>query len=278
MRSSAYLISLLAGMFGMALGVVFGLPVSASQADRLADVLRISEVIDVMLDEGQAFGADLDRDMLDGQGGASWAAQVSRVYDRDVMENAVRKALNTRLSDSDIEQSLAFFDTELGQRILTLESTARQAMSDTAIEEIARAIYEDMDRQGDVRLNEIARFVDINDLLERNVTGALNATYHFMRGLAEGGASDMSDTDMTSDIWSQEEETRADIRGWLFGFLLMAYGPLSDEDLDAYIVFSQTGAGQALNAALFDGFDGTYLEISHALGLMVARAMKTSDL
>jgi hypothetical protein len=274
MRLSLYLLGFLAGVFGM----VFAVPAHASQADRLADVLRIGEVIDVMLDEGLEFGAELDRDMLDGQGGVPWAAQIARLYDRDVVENAVRKALNARLSDADIEQSLAFFDTELGQRILTLETTARQAMSDKSVEEIARATYVEMDREGDIRFREIVRFVDVNDLLERNVTGALNATYHFMRGLSEGGASDISEPDITSDIWSQEEATRADIRGWLFGFLLMAYGPLSDEEFETYIVFSETGAGQALNAALFDGFDSTYLDISHALGLMVARAMETSDL
>jgi uncharacterized protein DUF2059 len=277
MRITLRLAGLLTGLIaGLALALT--LPAAASEPDRLGDVLRIGEVIDVMRDEGRDFGAELDRDMLDGQGGAVWAAQIARIYDRDVMENSVRKALADRMSADDIARSIAFYDTPLGQRILTLETTARQAMSDKTVEDIARATYQELKQEGDARFVEIIRFVDVNDLLERNVTGALNATYHFMRGLAEGGASTMSEADMTADVWSQEDETRADTESWLFGFLLLAYGPLSDEDLEAYIVFSETKAGQALNAALFDGFDDMYLDISHALGLMVATALETSDL
>lgn len=265
-------------------GVLFGLiltiasPVAASQADRLADILRIGEVIDVMRDEGRAFGAELNNDMLDGQGGAVWAAQIERIYDRDVMENAVRRALSDRMTDAEIARSIAFYDTELGQRILTLETSARQAMADSTVEEIARATFRELKQEGDPRFDEITRFVEINDLLERNVTGALNASYHFMRGLAEGGSVTMSESDMTADVWSQEEATRADTESWLYGFLILAYGPLGDEDFEAYIVFSETDAGQTLNAALFDGFDEMYLDISHALGLMVARTLETSDL
>jgi Uncharacterized protein conserved in bacteria (DUF2059) len=265
---------------GLLIGLIVTIasPVAASQADRLADILRIGEVIDVMRDEGRAFGTELNNDMLGGQGGAVWAAQIERIYDRDVMENAVRRALSDRMDSDDIARSIAFYDTPLGQRILTLETTARQAMADGTVEEIARATFRELKQEGDPRFDRITRFVEINDLLERNVTGALNASYHFMRGLAEGGSVTMSESDMTADVWSQEDETRSDTESWLYGFLIMAYGPLSDDDFEAYIEFSETDAGQILNAALFDGFDEMYLDISHALGLMVARALETSDL
>ncbi len=60
--------------------------------------------------------------------------------------------------------------------------------------------------------------------------------------------------------------------------MLLAYRPLSEPELEAYIVFSETDAGQALNGALFDGFDAMYLFISHALGVQVAQAGTYSDL
>ena len=64
----------------------------------------------------------------------------------------------------------------------------------------------------------------------------------------------------------------------LFGFLLMAYRPLSDVEMADYNAFSRTGAGQALNAALFEGFEVMYRDISHALGLAAAQAMSFSEL
>jgi hypothetical protein len=71
---------------GVLVGLIVAIasPVAASQADRLADILRIGEVIDVMRDEGRAFGSELNNDMLGGRGGAVWAAQIERIYDRDV--------------------------------------------------------------------------------------------------------------------------------------------------------------------------------------------------
>ena len=58
----------------------------------------------------------------------------------------------------------------------------------------------------------------------------------------------------------------------------MAYGPLSDSEMQAYLDFSETEAGQALNGALFDGFDAMYREIYFALGLSVAEALQSSEL
>ena len=88
----------------------------------------------------------------------------------------------------------------------------------------------------------------------------------------------LDDRAILADVWSGEEETRADTESWLFGFLLMAYRPLSDVEMADYNAFSRTGAGQALNAALFEGFEVMYRDISHALGLAAAQAMSFSEL
>lgn len=250
----------------------------AGDANDLTQVLRLDEVIGVLRDEGIAFAQDLDRDMLGGQGGAFWAEQVAQVYDPDRMQETLRSALASGMDGDQIEQSLSFFRTDLGQRILSLETSARQAMTDPEIEQIASDTYAALKKSGDERLTTIARFIEVNDLLERNVASTLGASYYFMRGLAEGGANDMSEDQITGDVWSQEDEVRADTELWLYGFLLLAYRPLSDEDLDAYITYSESPAGQALNSALFNGFDGMYLGISHALGVLVAEASASSDL
>ncbi len=251
---------------------------ATGDATDLTDVLRLDEVIGVLRDEGVAFGEDLDRDMLGGLGGTFWAEQVTQVYDPAQMRDTLRTALADGMDEDQIAQSLTFFRTDLGQRILSLETSARQAMADPEVEQIANDTYGMMKESGDKRLTTIARFIEVNDLLERNVASTLGSSYYFMRGLAEGGASNMSDDQMTADVWSQEAEIRTDTELWLYGFLLLAYRPLSDQDLEAYISYSETPAGQALNSALFNGFDGMYLAISHALGMLVAEATASSDL
>ncbi len=251
---------------------------TAGQADRLAEVLRLDEVIDVLRDEGLAFGADLERDMLGGQGGAFWAAQVERIYDKDRMQDTVRSALANGMSAREIADSIAFFESALGQRIINLETSARRAIADPEIEAIARDTYARLKGGDDPRLAAITRMVEVNDLVERNVAGALNSNFAFLRGMVEGGAEDLSEAEITADVWAQELEIRADTEGWMFGFLLMAYHPLEDAELEAYISYSATPTGRALNAALFDGFDAIFRDISQALGRLVAEASAASDI
>jgi hypothetical protein len=88
----------------------------------------------------------------------------------------------------------------------------------------------------------------------------------------------MNDDEMIAEVWAQEEEIRSDTDEWLMGYLLMAYQPLSDEELSAYIAFSRTDAGQALNRGLFDGFNAMYTDISYALGRAVALELAASEL
>ena len=272
-RANRHLAALLAGL------VALTLPAQArSQAEELATVLRIDEVVEVMRDEGLAHGTELDSDMLDGKGGRPFADQVSRIYDTGIMADAVLDALGAGMNAQQIEQSIGFFDTERGQRILSLETAARVAMADPVVEEIARQTHAGLIGSGDSRFHAVAEFIAVNDLLDRNVSGALNSNFDFYRGLVDGGALKMNEAAILAEVWSGEDELRDDTEGWLFAFLLLAYQPLSDADMQAYTDFSVTPAGQALNAALFDGFDVMYRSISYALGRAVAQAMASSDL
>jgi len=132
----------------------------------------------------------------------------------------------------------------------------------------------------DPRIGQLAEFIAANDLLESNVVGALNANFAFYLGLSDGGAfpNPLSQDQMLSEVWSQEGVIREDIEEWLFSFLSLAYQPLSDADLQAYIDISNTPEGQAMNQALFVAFDGIFDEISRELGLAVAQVMAGQDL
>ena len=207
-----------------------------------------------------------------------WASQVDRIYDIHRMSETTRAGLANALQGSYLDATLAFFQTPAGERIVALENAARGAMGDDDIEEIARQNYRDLAQDGGHRLDLIRAFVTANDLLERNVSGALTSNYQFFRGLSDGNAFDMSEDEMIAEVWAQEEEIRADTEEWLMGYLLMAYQPLSDEELEAYIAFSRTNAGQALNRGLFDGFNAMYTDISYALGWAVALELAASEL
>jgi hypothetical protein len=115
-------------------------------------------------------------------------------------------------------------------------------------------------------------------LVERNVTGALNSNLMFYRGLADGGALEMTRDEMLAEVWSQDDTLRAETRDWLGAFLLTAYRPLEPAELEAYITFYRSRPGQQLDTALFAAFNRMYEELSYLTGRAVARFMRSRKL
>lgn len=244
----------------------------------LFDTLRVDEILQAMRDEGIAYARELGDDMLDGGASDSWMQRADLIYNTGAMNDVVVKNFVPEISPEHISAAQSFFESELGARIVSLEASARAAMTNPDVEEIARETYLEVEDSDDPKLAAIERFVDANDLMERNVTGAMGSTYRFYVGLVDAGGFDMTEQEILADVWSQEPELRADTETWLYGYLLMAYQPLSIEELDAYTTFSETPEGQALNGALFEGFDAMYVALSYALGLGIGNAMSGSDI
>ena len=176
----------------------------------LMDLLGIADVVEVMRAEGFDYADDLNTDMLDGQAGALWAGQITSLYDAGRMSETVRAKLADRLDARSVDDAIKFFASDTGVQIIQLEIAGRAAMADEEIEEIAREGYFEVKGTADPRFALIAEFEDANDLMERNVTGALTANYRFYQGLVDGNGIEMSEDEMIDDVWNQENEIRDD--------------------------------------------------------------------
>lgn len=275
MRARAFQIPVLAAVLYASLA---SLAWANAQAAELSRVMKLEEVVTIIHAEGLDYADSIERDMLPGGGGALWDKAVAQLYHAPSMLDLLQATLGEEMGPAEIEETIAFFDSPRGQSILTYENAARTAMSDPEVEDIARLTYAEARDAADPRLEQIDRFVDVNDLIDRNVAGALSSNFQFFRGLVDGGAFEMSEDEMLADVYGQEPQIRADTEEWLYGFLLMAYQPLDDDAMEAYIAFSETRGGRALNAALFEGFELMYRDISFGLGLAAARSMSGSDL
>lgn len=265
-----------------ATAVAFALPVYAQEgdADALFDALAMPQIIEIMREEGINYGQTIGQDLFSGAPSSEWAATVEMIYEYDRMEGTIRADFVEALDGVDVAPMLAFFTSEQGQQIIGLEVSARRALLDDAVEEAskeaaARAASEDTERY-----QLVQTFIETNDLVESNVVGALNSNYAFYLGLMQGGAFGgvLTEEQVLTDVWSQEEDIRQNSEEWLYSFLLMAYQPLEDADIEAYIAFSETESGEALNRALFAGFDPMFEGISSALGLAAATQMTSQEL
>jgi hypothetical protein len=246
----------------------------------LVQALAIPEIIQVMRQEGLDFGDELAEDMFPGRGGDKWHALLDSIYDADRMREITVVGFAEALEGADTEDLTAFFLSPLGQLIIGLEISARRALLDEEVDEANKAHVVELIKAGDPRIDLIREFIEVNGLLENNVVGALNSNFAFITGLVEGGAFPEVRTErqMLNDVWEQEDAIRVDTAEWLYAFLTMAYSPLSDAELIAYTDLSRTPEGQALNTALFAGFDEMFEGISHALGLAAAQMMVGEDL
>lgn len=247
----------------------------------LGEVLQLDALFQVLREEGLAHGETLAADMFPAGGGAEWDAELSRIYDVARLRAGFAAALEQSLGQDPetIAEITAFFASDLGQRILGLEIEARRAFLDTAAEEAARVAADDAAAARDPRVDQLRRMIEAADLLEMNVAGALSGNLAFMTGMASTGAyGAVPDEQILSDVWAQEDQVRADTSTWLYSYLGLAYHPLTEAELEAYIDFWESAAGQRLNAALFAAFDTVFREVSQDLGKAAGIAMQGRDI
>lgn len=261
-----------------------GLWAGAVAADETADItalleaLQVEKSVEIMRAEGLEYGAGLAEEMLPGVSQEAWAQQVSRIYDVERMTQEVTDGLVAALPQEHMEPVLAFLTSDTGRQIVTLELSAREAFLDPGTEDAAVEHFEEARDDETPLYQQVQILIEDSSLIEFNVMGALNANLMFYRGLDEGGAIEMGEAEMLSDVWAQEDAVRAESAQWLGAFLMMAYRPLEPDALEAYAEYYRTDEGRALNAALFKAYDAMYAQISYLLGLAVAQQMTSEEL
>ncbi|WP_170769733.1 DUF2059 domain-containing protein [Ruegeria lacuscaerulensis] len=263
---------LLAAVLSLALSVT---PAVAEQIDRLMTALHMDEVIELLRHEGQMQAQEINTTMLDGAGGAYFATQIDMIYDPDWMRDQFSTAFVETLSDSQMERAVLFFESDLGQTVVRLENSARQAFQDETIEEMAQDAYSAQD-QDSTFFQLVDEYIEVNELIEKNVKSAVSADYNFFRGLNSEIGGD--DGEVLAQLLAEKDAITQETRTWLYSFLLMAYQPLDEAQLRENIAFSRTQTGRAVNEAFFDSFDRTYDKIYYRLGLAVSQVLRGSDL
>lgn len=259
----------------------FAFPVSAAapeEIDQLASSIGTEELIEIIRDEGLLQAADLREGMFPDASASRWDGLLNIIYDQKRLARTFRKTFDEELAEADLSPLLDYFGSDAGKKIIRLEIDARRAIMEPDVEQVAREVYLERAIDGGPRLDLLESFEASNDLIENNVMGAMNASLAFYRGLADGGAFEMTEDDMLREVWGQEVDIRQDSIEWLYGYMLMAYEPLLDGELQAYVDLSETEAGRVLNLALFAGFDAVFDEVSYALGRGAAEFIVGEDI
>jgi hypothetical protein len=256
------------------------MPAQEADAAVLFDILRLSEVVEIMREEGLETATETGEGFFGGSVPADWTEAIERIYDADRMEQQVQLAMAQATDDLDLGPIVAFFISGPGAGFIELEIAARRAMLDDEVEQMAKEAAAMAMAEKTPLYEQVRRFVEVNDLIETNVAAGMNSSYAFILGLMDGGAleGEVTEEDVLRDIWAQEPELRAATEEWLYSFLVMAYGPAAPDDLETYIAFSASPAGRAANRAVFDAFDDVFDGISFALGRTASQFLSSQPL
>ncbi len=248
---------------------------AAEKIDRLMDALRLSEVVEILQQEGKVQARELNETFLGGAGGDYFETRLEEIYDPDWMRNQIKGAFKESLTDSQLDRAILFFESELGQTIVALENSARLAFQDETIKEMAQYSYSS-DEKTSQSYRLIDEYIEVNDLIEKNVQSTLSADYNFFRGLGEDTGLD--DGEFLAQLLTEKDNVRRETETWLYSFLLMAFQPLTETQMRENIAFSRTETGRAVNEAFFIGFDRMYDEIYYRLGRAAFQVLNGSDL
>lgn len=254
----------------LATGLAVTGPARATEVDELVAALQLPEVFEVLAAEGEAYGKEIDENMLDGAGGQSWATAVHRIYAPDRLLAEFTTALTAALpqSGTGFAPVIEFFGSGLGRQATTLEISARRALLDPDVEDASRLTLEEMRAGNDPRIALVKDFVEVNDLVESNVSNELNANFAFYQGLRDSGAigPEMSEDDVVAEVWSQEQAIREETDIWVHAYLTMAYAPLSDEEIKRYTDFTRRPDAQVMNRAMTEAYAEVFRDVSRQLG------------
>jgi signal transduction histidine kinase len=257
-----------------------------TMASDLGRLYLLEPLFQIMAAEGLASAGEDAAVPIDPMEQLLWRAELARIYDAPRMQAQFETTIAERLANrSDVEQdALDFARSELGARVLQLEVTAREALLDDTVDEMARlALSEARDARPDSSLGQrlalVRERIAVNDLIELNVSLGLNTTLAYYQGmLAEAPDPSFAPDDVLALVWSQEEDIRADIKDWIESYFLLAYQPLSDDDMRAYIDYCASPLGDAFNRVLFAGFDAVFVGISGDVGRALGRMLGAESL
>ena len=250
-------------------------PAAAERIDRLMQALQIEQVIEILRDEGVGQGQELNDTFLNGAGGELFADRINKIYDPAWMQEQLTQSFATSLTDSQMDRAILFFESDLGQTIVSLENSARLAFADETIKDMARENY--LNGPRDTQLFRLVdEYISVNDLIDKNVQSTLSSDFSFFRGLSTD--TNTRSDDLLAQLLSDKDSVTRDTRIWMYSFLLIAYQPLSESEMRENIAFSRTETGRAVNEAFFEGFDLMYDQIYYQLGKSVSHALGASDL
>ncbi|UWP99884.1 DUF2059 domain-containing protein [Aliiroseovarius crassostreae] len=252
----------------------------ASSFDRFWNALQLQETLTIVREEGHSYALEAAEQLTGRPSDRFWQREVDQIYDLERMTAQVRADLQQAMVGRDLGAALTYYESKAGQQVIDLEISARRAYLAPGVDEAAREAWYGGGNVG-TRADLIRRIIRDGELIERNVVGALNSNFAFLTAFAQSGPNEgmvLDERAILDEVMSEEDALRLDTAEWLYGYLSLAYGPLSEQALEELAEISDSPAGRHLNDVLFLGFDPMFEDLARRLGVAAGQALLQQDL
>ena len=246
--------------------------------EQLFAALNLEEIVSVIRQEGMEEAEATSEIYLKNIKQDNFRSSINELYSIELMQSKITAGLRAALSETDAQSALAFYQTPLGVLVSKLETTARLAISDDEVEEMAVSTAAKALQSGDSRAKVLQKAVTDMKLTEYNLSGAFSTRFAFLSGLAEAEELGITQDQIIALIAQDNDDLRDEIDKWVLGYVFMTYKPLSDEQLTRYLDFQMSAIGEELNRALFEVFNDLSVQNAGQLGKLLAFSIQARQL
>jgi len=250
----------------------------AQPSEQLYQLLHLDELVEIVSEEGLADANATADAYLQGVTRGGFGASIAKIYDKNSLSSRVKAMFAKALPARSADRLIGFYNSDLGLQVSQLEVSARRAITDPSIEDYVIELVLEAEAQGKLRPQLLRSAIKEMDWVKQNLAGAFEARFAFLEALSQVEALQLDRGQIFTLMQSDQEALSKEIEEWLLGYMHMAYSPLSDDELTAYLAFQTSPEGMDLNAALFDTFNKLTTENAQQLGQFTASALSAQDL
>ena len=194
---------------------------------------------------------------------------IAIAYAPDNLRTAARNQLLATLSPQDAATVLRWLSSDLGQRITALEEAASSPDEAIKRQDTGPRILASLSATRRERIERLAKLTLSAEAAADLIINTMMGVAHGLALSAPGAAADNIE-DLKAKLQSQRNRFVEMLGPRIVADFAAMYQPLSDQELDQYVAFCESPAGQKYAAAGLDAIDKALTEAAVRLGRQLA--------
>ncbi|SFF10661.1 hypothetical protein SAMN04488523_11857 [Sulfitobacter brevis] len=168
--------------------------------------------------------------------GSEWSRLVKEVFAPEILHDMALEILDNTLSDELLSHATAFYNSDLGKRLVAVENKSHMVEEDGLKSESGDQIIEGLTGIESPRIAILQRLNGASDVEDSSVNAIQEVQVRFLMAAAAAGVIDlqMDEPDLREAIKGQQEEMRTSIRASALANAAYTYQAFSDSEVAAY--------------------------------------------